>query len=223
MNNATSKLFINSVLAIPQQQTWPNLAVFASNFYLAGGTGLALQLNHRKSVDFDLFTQEKIDPIWRRKVINVFGESTRFTMDSTEQLTWFTANGVKITLAYTPHAPLYSLLKTDSIPLETIADIAANKAFVVGRRGEYRDYVDLAFVLQAHHPLETIVRDAKKKYGAMFEEKLFLEQLTYFDDLSNTIVELVESHHTPTTIKEKLQTAAQQYIKEHGADFITHP
>ena len=28
------------------------------NFYLAGGTGLALQLGHRVSVDFDLFWEK---------------------------------------------------------------------------------------------------------------------------------------------------------------------
>jgi hypothetical protein len=31
-------------------------------FYLAGGTGLALQFGHRRSVDFDLFAQQDFDP-----------------------------------------------------------------------------------------------------------------------------------------------------------------
>ena len=31
-------------------------------FYLAGGTALALQIGHRKSVDFDLYRVEKFNP-----------------------------------------------------------------------------------------------------------------------------------------------------------------
>ena len=32
------------------------------DFYLAGGTGLALQLKHRVSLDFDFFTKKGINP-----------------------------------------------------------------------------------------------------------------------------------------------------------------
>lgn len=34
---------------------------FLADFYLAGGTGLALQLGHRRSVDLDFFTQRPFD------------------------------------------------------------------------------------------------------------------------------------------------------------------
>ncbi|RKY40602.1 MAG: hypothetical protein DRP81_09195, partial [Candidatus Omnitrophota bacterium] len=30
-------------------------------FYLAGGTALALQINHRTSLDFDFYTEKKFD------------------------------------------------------------------------------------------------------------------------------------------------------------------
>lgn len=33
---------------------------FVEDFYLAGGTGLALQLFHRKSVDFDFFSKKNM-------------------------------------------------------------------------------------------------------------------------------------------------------------------
>jgi len=33
-----------------------------TNFYIAGGTGLALHLGHRRSIDLDLFTAESFDP-----------------------------------------------------------------------------------------------------------------------------------------------------------------
>ena len=33
------------------------------SFYLAGGTGLALQIGHRRSVDFDLVSYNQIKPL----------------------------------------------------------------------------------------------------------------------------------------------------------------
>lgn len=32
------------------------------NFYLAGGTGLALHVGHRRSIDLDFFSREPFDP-----------------------------------------------------------------------------------------------------------------------------------------------------------------
>jgi len=37
----------------------PLLANFKDDFYLAGGTALALQLGHRDSIDFDFFSQQE--------------------------------------------------------------------------------------------------------------------------------------------------------------------
>ena len=35
---------------------------FIKNFYLAGGTALALQLGYRESVDFDFFSEKDFNP-----------------------------------------------------------------------------------------------------------------------------------------------------------------
>lgn len=50
-------------LGRPQRLLLPRLAPLARQhgFYLAGGTALALQLGHRRSVDFDWFRGEPID------------------------------------------------------------------------------------------------------------------------------------------------------------------
>lgn len=41
----------------------PLLENFKKDFYLAGGTGLALQLGHRDSIDFDFFSLGKVDTV----------------------------------------------------------------------------------------------------------------------------------------------------------------
>ena len=48
------------VFTEPAAALFPLLSRF-SGFYLAGGTALALQIGHRVSVDFDLFSDGEID------------------------------------------------------------------------------------------------------------------------------------------------------------------
>lgn len=50
---------------------FPALAAF-DDFYLAGGTALALQIGHRLSIDFDLFHVSQIDRALLAKVKKVF-------------------------------------------------------------------------------------------------------------------------------------------------------
>ncbi len=50
------------VLPGPQLALWPDLSQVPPYFALYGGTGLALHLGHRVSVDFDFFGTNNIDP-----------------------------------------------------------------------------------------------------------------------------------------------------------------
>jgi hypothetical protein len=43
----------------------------SSSFGLVGGTAIALQLGHRRSIDYDLFTQQPFDSLMLRdKIMN---------------------------------------------------------------------------------------------------------------------------------------------------------
>ena len=44
-----------------QRELFPQLNTFKRTFYLVGGTAIALHLGHRRSIDFDLFTDKKLD------------------------------------------------------------------------------------------------------------------------------------------------------------------
>src|SRR6266700_236837 len=56
----------SEILSAAQQSALAVLSQQAElrDFYLAGGTALALHLGHRRSVDFDFFRQESFDPQW---------------------------------------------------------------------------------------------------------------------------------------------------------------
>ena len=94
----------------------------------------------------------------------------------------------------------------DIITMPDPIGIAAMKAFALGRRSKWKDYVDLYFILQ-HHSLKEIVEKAYKYYSVgEFDEKLFRIQLAYHSDIS--YIEPVE--YMPgfsvdnSTVKEKL-------------------
>lgn len=165
---------------------FPSLKNF-SGFYLAGGTALALQIGHRISIDFDFFSDKYISD-------NLFDKARKFFSDkkiilsvnNKNELTFF-ADGVKITFVYYPFPVINSFIEYENVMMLEVKEIAATKLYSIGRRGIFKDYIDLYFVLSENHAsLEEIIGLAEKKYGNEFNARLSLEQMVYLDDLEET-------------------------------------
>lgn len=90
---------------------------------------------------------------------------------------------------------------SDSIILSSFKDIASDKAYAIGRRPEYRDYVDLFIILKNGFNLRQIILDAKEKFKGEFSEKLFLSQLVFFEDLKDLTVEFIKEKYSADEIK----------------------
>jgi hypothetical protein len=60
------------------------------------------------------------------------------------------------------------------------------KAYALGRRSKWKDYVDLYFLLTEYFTLQEISSCATEIFGDLFSEKLFRSQLCYFDDIDYT-------------------------------------
>ncbi|MEW6540757.1 MAG: hypothetical protein AB1402_03950 [Bacillota bacterium] len=78
--------------------------------------------------------------------------------------------------------------KIGAIALATAREIALMKAYTIGRRAAFRDYVDMYFVLKSGAAtLEHILQHAPGKFTlhgeALFSARLFLEQLVYTKDV----------------------------------------
>jgi predicted nucleotidyltransferase component of viral defense system len=161
-----------------------SLSAFKDDFYLAGGTGLALQIGHRISVDFDLFSDAPIKKTLLARVEALYSNETReITISNRNELTIFIA-GVKFSFLHYPFAPILPLDTSTPIPLLSVKEILAAKAYTIGRRGEFKDYVDLYIGLsRGHIALTELIKLAQQKYGDAFNDRLFLEQLVYLDDL----------------------------------------
>jgi len=67
--------------------------------------------------------------------------------------------------------------------MPTLLTLAAMKAFALGRRAKWKDYVDLFFILQNYHNINEISNEAQKIFGQLFSEILFREQLAFHQDI----------------------------------------
>jgi hypothetical protein len=185
------------VLTKPAAELFGSLTQFFG-FYLAGGTGLALQIGHRVSVDFDLFSADEIDRGLLRHVRRAFANAEVLPLiNNADELTTL-VNGVKVTFLRYPFPPDEPFVVYDNVPLLSIRDIAVTKAYTIGRRGSYKDYVDLYFIMAERHArLTDIVHGAEQRYGTDFNSRLFLEQLVYIADLDDAEIQFIKPLVTP--------------------------
>ncbi|MFH1841064.1 MAG: nucleotidyl transferase AbiEii/AbiGii toxin family protein [Candidatus Shapirobacteria bacterium] len=102
---------------------------------LAGGTALALQLGHRFSYDFDLFSLNPIASKMVLKAKKIFGQKIKLIVNTSDELSLITADRVKISLVHFPFLPLHRPIRKEGVFLSRLDDLATNKAYVVGRRG----------------------------------------------------------------------------------------
>lgn len=173
------------IFSSTQLEMLPLIKQFSPDFYLVGGTALALQYGHRRSLDFDLFTtkpfetQAIIRKIRRNHTIN------RTHINESNQLT-LVADGVKLTFYQFEYPVVHDEKFGDIITMPDDLSIAAMKAFALGQRSKWKDYVDLFFVFKKHS-LQEVVDKAHKYFGeGEFNDKLFRGQLDFHQDISYT-------------------------------------
>ena len=168
-----------------QKEIFEKLDKF-SDFYLAGGTALALQIGHRISVDFDLFSKKDITVQLLNKIKRVFiGSKVEVIRDSSEQLSVIIDN-IKLDFVKYPFSLFSELIEYQGINITKIEEIAAMKAYALGRRPILKDYVDLYYILKEKYViLEEIIKLSQKKYKGEFNPRLFLEQLIYLEDVGD--------------------------------------
>lgn len=184
---------------------------FEKEGVLAGGTALMLQFFYRKSYDFDLFFPFQIPDNYLRLASKTFGRDIKVLINNTDELTFTIKNEVKVSFIYFPFKRKYRSLEYNSIIISSYKDIASDKAYAIGRRPAYRDYIDLFFIQKEKFPLNQIIEDAKEKFGGEFSEKLFLSQLVYFKDLEDFSIDFTGKKYK----KEDVLNFFQQQITNY--------
>ena len=180
------------------------------NFYLAGGTALALQIGHRRSLDFDLASSKLISSFdLERKLINVgFRIQKVFTVTSDEFSVLIT--GTRVTFFSFPFTVQHEITwQRGHITLPEIIELGAMKAYALGRRSKWKDYVDLYFLLKFKLSIEELIEKAKDIFSSHFNSKLFREQLCYFEDIDySETIEYIDYAPDDREIKEFLESIA---------------
>ena len=172
----------DEILSKRQAELLELLKEFNKNFGLVGGTAIALHLGHRRSIDFDLFTDNSLQ---NQSTLNKISKNFKIDLLIVNKLDELTliVKGVKLTFFRYPFVIDYQE-KLGKIKIPDLLTLSAMKAYALGRRAKWKDYVDLYFILKNHHTLAQICARAKKIFGPEFNEKIFRVQLGYFEDIN---------------------------------------
>jgi hypothetical protein len=172
------------ILTDNQKKLLPLLKDFSIDYVMVGGTAIGLYLGHRRSIDFDLFTTNKI----KRKSIKNYLIDKKYPVDQLiyeeEDQFHFIDNGIKITFFRYPFKIEGRTDFDGIIRIPELSVLAAMKAYALGGRGKWKDYVDLYFLLKNGFSVDDIIESAAGLFGATFNGKLFREQLSYFEDIN---------------------------------------
>jgi len=201
------------ILNLSQQELLPLLSQFKREYYLVGGTAIALYIGHRRSIDFDLFKSSTINHKRNLDKITSTGHPYTITRRVSEQMNLI-VNNVKITFFQYPFPIEPSEHFDNFIRMPSLIQLSAMKAYALGRRSKWKDYVDLYFILRNHFSIEEITHTSINIFGDLFSEKMFRSQLCYFEDIdySEGVDYIIPNPPTDAEIKETLTEIALRDI-----------
>ena len=189
-----------------QNELLPLVAEFSKDFGLVGGTAIALHLGHRRSIDFDLFSEKEFGNQSLLNKISAFGTPDNIIVNKLDELT-LVIKGVKLTFFHYPYKIIYSESFGYRIKIPNLLTLAAMKAFALGQRAKWKDYVDLYFIIKDYFPIGRISEKSREIFGNVFNEKLFRSQLAYFDGINyEEAVKFLPGFEVPDEIIKKKLT-----------------
>lgn len=146
---------------------------------LVGGTDLALQYGHRKSVDIDLFGLIDLEKVDTYSLLNEFSQDVQI-ISKQKYINIYIVNGVKIDLVNYSFPWLKEPKVIDNIRLASVEDVAAMKLNAIAGRGSKKDFIDIELILSEFN-LKQLVDFYKSKYNQE-SEFMALKSMLYFAD-----------------------------------------
>jgi hypothetical protein len=181
------------ILPESQRRLWPELDAVPSDFVLYGGTGLALQLGHRVSEDFDFFSSSGFHPARLRSRLPFFQDLDAADPDAwvhykNDNLEAFVNRGGVVKIAF--FGGLDTLQRIEDprraagsrVRVASLVDLAGMKMRVIQVRGSWKDYVDLhALVSRGGIDVPTGLA-AAKAIDRSFDPITSIRALQYYGD-----------------------------------------
>ena len=159
-------------------------AGITQDFYLAGGTGLALLLSHRRSVDLDFFSRtNRLDAEERRALLTKLRRLGRWTLREAKDGTVQGRIGrVRVSFFWYPERLIRPLVRQGPIRIASMEDIGLMKIGAIIGRGSRKDFVDLYAICQ-QIPLSKLLPMVKKKFTDTRDFALqAFKALVFFED-----------------------------------------
>jgi predicted nucleotidyltransferase component of viral defense system len=153
-----------------------------SNFFLCGGTSLSLQIGHRISVDADFISEKEFDKDELIASVLLVYPDTQNIHQNTFGV-FLTIDQIKVDFLSWNIPFIKPTKKIDVINLLSIEDIAAMKLFAILNRGEKKDYMDIATLLESNS-LTQLLSFYKLRHNNS-DEALVLRFLVSYSDIEN--------------------------------------
>jgi hypothetical protein len=153
-------------------------------FYLAGETGLALRLGHRRSADLDFFSFESFQE--DALIQQLLQRLAEFSVVAKAPATLHThITGTKVSFLAFGYPLLFPCEPFLGVNVADARDIACMKVNAIASRGTKRDFIDLYVVSQTYGLPEIIEWFRTKFAAANYSMVHILKSLTFFDDAEN--------------------------------------
>ena len=183
-------------------------------FYLAGGTGLALQLGHRVSEDLDFFTVVEFDPAsLARRLEQRPGYSETLVSKGT---LYCRLAGVKLSFLHYPVPLKHPTVEDISVRVADWRDILAEKFKTLSQRGSRRDFYDVhaCFTVKTLSVAEAIGIFKGRFAGTGINYQHVLKSLTWFGD--------ADAEPDPRLLIRAEWAEVKRFFESHAAEFLRH-
>ena len=161
---------------IQELQSLPEL----KDFYLVGGTTLALLLGHRNSIDIDLFSVNNFEPVEIMEMLSGRYNVLPTTIRKNTLLS--KVNDIKVDFISHPYKIIKPVIIEENISMLSLEDISAMKLNAIINSGQrIKDFIDIYFLLE-HFSIDQMLYFYQEKY-LVKNDFIPLKALTYFDDI----------------------------------------
>lgn len=175
------------VLPEAQRRLWAELRAVPDEFTLYGGTAIALQLGHRRSIYFDFFGCREIDVIALERGLPFLARADVIQREK-NTLTAIVDRGSPIRVCFVglhalPRLAAPIIADDNGVKVASLLDLAGTKALVAQVRAATEDYIDMDALIHAGGvSLSFALAAGRRLYGRSFNPEITLKALSYFGD-----------------------------------------
>jgi hypothetical protein len=173
------------------------------DFFLVGGTALALQIGHRISIDLDLFSRKSFDG---NDMLSYLERQYSFQMDYQANNTLKgSIKDIKVDFITHDYPLVNDLINMDQVRMASMEDIAAMKLNAISGNGtRIKDFIDIAY-LSSSLTLSKMVEAYEKKYNSR-NPAMVVKALDYHSDINfNEPIEIIGDGFNWANIEKRLR------------------